>query len=149
VAAIGTAWGAHAVARDRAGGVGGVEEDRGDQPMKSLVFMGAVFAALLLISPSAFAGVYFLDGNKLITEMRETEKAERGEPFNALSDGFFLGFVTGVFDTLDTALCSSGSVSRRQIVAIAMKYLNEHPEQWSQPAYQLVTRALRGAFPCR
>jgi hypothetical protein len=81
--------GARAVARDAARGVGGVEEGRGDQPMKSLLFMGVVLA-LLLISPNTSVG-YFIDGNKLVGDMRETEKAERGEPNYSLRDGFFIG----------------------------------------------------------
>jgi len=87
--------------------------------------------------------------HKLVAHMKEYEKAERGEPFEGVRDGIFLGYVTGVIDTLGDALCLPDDVSNRQVTAIAAKYLNGHPEQWNQPAPQLVMRAMRAAFPCR
>jgi len=116
--------------------------------MKSLILIGLAFMAPLLTASSAF-GIYFTDGNELVSNLYEHEKAERRETFNGVGDGLFMGFVIGVTDTLGDTLCISGKVTGRQVYAIAAKYLKEHPEQWSQPAYQLVTSALRSAFPCR
>jgi hypothetical protein len=56
--------------------------------------------------------------------------------------------VLGVYDTLDSSLCSSGTVTVRQVSTVVSKYLNDQPQEWSRPAHLLVTRALRAAFPC-
>lgn len=37
----------------------------------------------------------------------------------------------------------------KQLVAILRKFLNEHPERWSQSAVSLITDALVGAFPSK
>jgi hypothetical protein len=82
--------------------------------------------------------------------MREFENAERRDPGTQWEDaGVYLGYVLGVFDLMGDSLCGTDRVNVRQVSAIVAKYLNEHPEQWSQSASLLVTRALRAAFPCR
>ncbi|MBI3547242.1 MAG: hypothetical protein HY081_11730 [Gammaproteobacteria bacterium] len=102
----------------------------------------------LLANSSAFA--YFYDGNKLVVEMREFEKAERSDPrTNYQSSSQYIGFVVGVHDAIATTLCSSGDISVRQVTTIVAKYLNERPEEWNKPAFQLVSRALWQAFPCK
>ncbi len=115
--------------------------------MRFVLLVGGVFIASALVSSDALG--HFYDGNKLIGDLREYEKAERGVSFNGVADGVFIGFVTGVFDTISTTLCISDDITVRQVQAIVAKYLNEHPEQWGRPAYALVTFALRSAFPCR
>ena len=63
-----------------------------------------------------------------------------------------VGYISGVFDTLVLMgkICpadTSGSVAA-QAVAIAVKYLNNNPEQWAiQPAF-LIGNALAPVFPC-
>lgn len=112
--------------------------------MPRLLFLLVFFLA----NSSAFA--YFYDGNKLVAEMREFEKAERSDSrTNYQSSSQYIGFVVGVHDAIMTTLCSTGDVSIRQVTTIVTKYLNEHPEEWSKPAFQLVSRALWQAFPCK
>ncbi len=80
--------------------------------------------------------------------MREYEKQARGAPdFSFLSVGQYVGFVTGVHDTIGSSLCTP-KVTIGQVLAIVAKYLNANPALWSQPAHRLVTRALREAFQC-
>jgi hypothetical protein len=105
-------------------------------------------AMLLCLSSSAFA--YFYDGNTLVTWMREDEKANRGDPnTNYVFAGWYSGYVTGVYDSLGSSLCSGGRASVRQVTAIVEQYMNAHPEEWSAPASELVAKALFRAFPCR
>lgn len=92
----------------------------------------------------------FFDGNKLVSDMHEFEKAERDDPRTSYGAvGSFTGYVAGVSDSISQSLCLSGKVTVRQVTTVVAKYLNEHPEQWSHPAYQLVTAAVQAAFPCR
>ena len=92
----------------------------------------------------------FYDGNKLVSDMREFEKAERRDPDTKYdSSAHYVGYVVGVHDTISNNLCWSGNITVRQVTTVVAKYLNEHPEEWSRPAHQLVARALRNSFPCR
>jgi len=111
-----------------------------------LCIMVALCASWAVVAP---ASAQFYDGNKLVEHLREFERGERSDPnSNYYAGGIYVGYVLGVFDTINSSLCRSGNVSVRLPLVVA-KYLNEHPEQWSQPASVLVTRALRGAFPCK
>ena len=102
-----------------------------------------------LVSGSV-AWAQLVDGNKLVSDMREFEKAEHDHPQTTYAAaGNYVGFVLGVHDLISPTLCQSGKVTVRQVTTVVAKYLNEHPEQWSQPAYQLVTTALQTAFSCR
>jgi Rap1a immunity proteins len=108
---------------------------------------GVVLTALVLVCSNAFGA--FKDGNKLVSDMREFERAERSDPnVSWLGAGTYTGYVLGIFDTIDSNLCISGSPTGGQVGTIVAKYLNEHPEEWNRPASLLVARALRQAFPC-
>jgi hypothetical protein len=92
----------------------------------------------------------FRDGNKLIEDMREYEKQLRGEQVvNYFSEGYFMGYVAGVFDVtcLLNLFSTPTNVTQGQICAIVVKYLNEHPEEWNQPAFNLIINALHKSFP--
>jgi hypothetical protein len=116
--------------------------------MNRFLSAGVVLTALVLVNSSALG--QFKDGNKLVSEMREYERANRSDSKVSWVDaGMYTGYVLAVHDAIDSSLCSSGSVTVGQVTAVVAKYLNEHPEEWSRPAHQLVTRALRQAFPCR
>jgi hypothetical protein len=105
--------------------------------------------ALLLVEYSP-ALAYFYDGNKLVKDLREFEKAERSDPStDCQSTGYYVGFVLGVYDTISSSLCPSGNVSIRQVATVVAQYINSRPAEWSRPAHDLVARALHRAFPCR
>jgi hypothetical protein len=107
----------------------------------------ALCSCLIALGP---INAYFYDGNKLVSYLREWEKAERSDPQTQWEhSGDYMGYVLAVFDSMSQELCPSANVTVGQVLAVVAKFLNEHPEEWSRPAYQLVAGALRSAFPCR
>ena len=93
---------------------------------------------------------YFLDGNALISNMRDYEKAERSDQStNFIRASEFQGYILGVFDILmlSGSVCSDDA-TKRQITAVVVKYLNNNPEKWNQPAGILVSEPLTITFPC-
>lgn len=59
-------------------------------------------------------------------------------------------YILGVADTLSTAgkFCLTSGSWSAQVVAVAAKYLRDHPEQWNLSPSWLIGRALSGPFPC-
>jgi len=103
---------------------------------------------LLFIAKCAFAG--FMSGSELVSNMREYEKAQRSDRTTVwIDDGMYLGYVYGVSDTIWPHLCPPGNIKGQQVVAIVAQYLKVHPEEWNKPASDLVTKALKKAFPCK
>ncbi len=83
-----------------------------------------VFVCVFMTAISAHA--YFLSGNDLVGLMREHDKANRGEYRVTWSAFHYLGYVTGVYDSMEIDL--SDDVTLRQIAEIVAKFLPEHPE---------------------
>ena len=109
-----------------------------------------IFLAALILGCATNARAFFYDGNKLVADLRQFEKAERSDPATEYqASASYVGFVLGVHDTISSSLCSSGNLSTRQVTTVVGKHLNEHPADWGKPAHQLVAKALRDAFPCR
>lgn len=93
---------------------------------------------------------YFCDGNELVQGMREFEKAEQRDPKADLQTAqFYMGFVAGIYDSISSSLCPSDNPTVGQVSKVVAQYLDNHPSECGRPAYDLVLRALRGAFPCR
>jgi len=87
-------------------------------------------------------------GNDLVKDMKEYEKHERGEEYSRLSVGEFFGYVIGITSAYDEVFFSTPSDSTNgQLCAVVEKYLNENPEKWNESALNLVTDALKKAFP--
>lgn len=70
---------------------------------------------------------------------------------------FCYGFVNGVVDTYmdfgytlktDQA-CFPEGVTGEQVIAVVIKYLQEHPEHWHYSASSNVMEAINKAFPCK
>lgn len=110
-----------------------------------------VLAAMVLSTPLDSSAQQFYDGNKLVEWMPEWEKVQRSDPStNWMSDGLYVGYVTGVFDATSGILFDPPrKVTGLQVYSIVTKYLKENPEKWNQPASDLVLEALRKAFPKR
>ena len=107
----------------------------------------AILCGLLFLHTPTYAGFY--DGNALVKQMREWEKAERHDPqTNYFDNGAFSGYVTAVYDVYETRICPAGRVSLRQVGAVVQKYLNDNPALWGTSAHELVRTALTRAFPC-
>jgi len=108
-----------------------------------------VLAAMILFT-SLDSSAEFYDGNKLVQDMREHEKAERSDPSaNHLQGAFYMGYVAGVYDALSSSLSPPESVTIGQLCSIVGKYLKENPEKWTMPANVLIWDALQKAFPKR
>jgi len=108
-----------------------------------------MFVVLALCGTPTFAE--FWAGNDLVNLMRDYEKAASGDKITDYSHATeFRGFVLGVHDSHEGRgeFCSPPKGTVGQIGAVVVKYLNAHPEQWSEPAHTLVLRALKEAFPC-
>jgi hypothetical protein len=60
--------------------------------------------------------------------------------------GYCLGFIKGVDSEID--VCERKNVTVGQVVKVALKYMDDHPEELDQPASTVVRRALEKAFPC-
>jgi hypothetical protein len=106
-------------------------------------------AVLVLFAGQANAQIF--SGNKLVEDMREVDKYDRGHPSpNFVSLGFYQGFVAGAFDAYDSAgmLCGTDQVTLGQVEAIVSRYLKAHPTKWHVPAIDLARGALLTAFPC-
>jgi hypothetical protein len=59
-------------------------------------------------------------------------------------------YILGAADALSVAgrFCNSGNAWTIQAVAVARRYISEHPEKWGAHPYSLVEAALSQAFPC-
>jgi len=69
-----------------------------------------------------------------------------------LKIGMCMGYTEGVFGTalqLDKrSICAPEEVESERLVRIAMKYLENHPEQLHYGASSTILIAFREAFPC-
>jgi hypothetical protein len=115
-------------------------------------FIIAFSIILIFVSLPVHAG-FFIDGNDLVRLMREFENAQRPNPTKTtIADAAdFMGFVAGVHDVIEASgvVCSSDRVTRGQIAAVIVKFLNDNPARWNEAGYILVVDALKKAFPCK
>jgi hypothetical protein len=62
------------------------------------------------------------------------------------------GYILGVFDqmSLSRLICppENRSGGSAQAVAVALKFLNDHPERWHLAPVYLVGQSFKAAFPC-
>ena len=69
-----------------------------------------------------------------------------------LKIGICMGYTEGVFATAlqldERHTCAHEEVESEQLVRIAMKYLENHPEQLHYGASSTILIAFRDAFPC-
>jgi hypothetical protein len=63
------------------------------------------------------------------------------------------GYILGVFDQMSFSrlICPPNNPDglSAQAVAVALKFLNEYPEQWHASPVFLVGQSFKAAFPCR
>lgn len=95
----------------------------------------AGIAALLFLGSSQVANAQFVDGNKLLSYLREWQKAQRGASDVSYMDvGMYDGYVVAIADSPDVESCVPDGATMRQIGAVVEKYLNDHPAEWNKPA---------------
>jgi hypothetical protein len=62
------------------------------------------------------------------------------------------GYIIGVFDEMSFSrlICPPNNSDglTAQAVAVALKFLNEHPEKWHLPPVFLIEQSFKAAFPC-
>ena len=68
----------------------------------------------------------------------------------ASPDSFCAGYIGGVIDTNHAMFCIPPKVTKREIINITIMYLRDNPEEkLDLYAPNLVTKAIRIAFPCK
>ncbi|MFT5709319.1 MAG: hypothetical protein ACI8QT_000005 [Halioglobus sp.] len=113
--------------------------------MKYSIF-GMLFSVLLSAQGASANGYYTgAEMLKICTDV---------SPFQAKSCG---GYIAGVADTsakavawetLTAVRCVPVEVTIKQLMKIAVKYMEEHPEELHLGAESLIQNAFKEAFPC-
>jgi len=89
-----------------------------------------------------------LSGTELVQLMREYEKAQRNDKSTNLHKaGEYLGYVMGFYDATWFFYADVRNITPERVAAVVAKFLNQHPEKWNRPAWDLVMEALKEAFP--
>jgi len=113
---------------------------------KGLSFVFVLAAMVLCASWDLSAQI--IDGNKLLADMREFEKAENNDPTTNYQQAyFFVGYVTGVYDSSDDVYFYPAKPTIAQVCSIVSRHLKDHPDKLNGPADLLIIDALRKAFP--
>lgn len=116
--------------------------------MKNIISITSILLAFSLISYADFeTGNSLLE--KLSYDIRDLSNVEIKNNANIVMDFCFVwGYIEGVFDMGDGILYESPEgVSGGQILDIAKKYLEEHPESRHKAATVLLIEAFKEAFP--
>jgi hypothetical protein len=94
---------------------------------------------LILLTLCGSAHAEFLDGNKLLSDM----KGAHGFQMSAL------GYVMGVADSIQSVTaCVPPSVTSGQVLDMVRNYLEATPAVRHLTADMIVTHVLKQAFPC-
>lgn len=65
-------------------------------------------------------------------------------------DGVVFGYVLGISDMGEGHYwCTPPQATRKQIVAVAKKYIDDHPEKWQDYGRDLIADSFRIAWPCK
>ena len=114
--------------------------------MKRLGF-AIIFTTMVLCTPWN-SSAQIIDLDKLLADMSEFEKAESKDPAaNYQQAYFFIGYVTGVYDSSDDVYFYPAKPTIAQVCSIVIKYLKDNQGKLSGPADLIIIDALRKAFP--
>ena len=115
--------------------------------MKTKVLL--ITIAIIFVSSNVSAG--WLAGNDLVTYAKEWKKSFDGsDNANTYEVGKFQMYVAGVVDGLDgVSICLPENATGGQMLSIVYKYIDSHPEKWSNSALSLVYSPLSETFPCK
>jgi hypothetical protein len=104
-----------------------------------------VVTFVLLISPVADAEFY--SGQKLVEDWKAYKAMAKPKPLKSpkLLQGmaYYMGYVVGVVDSYYDVIFFPPGVSVEQLFKAVGGYLDEHPEQWNEPAIDLVLQAVK------
>ena len=114
--------------------------------MKSCIMIAAFVAAWG--SSAALAAPVTYQASTVTTE--QVLSACRQNPSRLRAD-LCSGYILGVHDQMSASrmICPPPGASTEQAMAVVVKSLNDHPEQWNRQPATLIAAALRVAFPCR
>ncbi len=106
---------------------------------------------LLLSSIPSYADAPLESGNYLQKCSGEYRKFANDRPYNSFDVGYFSGACVTVSSVLaDLNLVSDRSQRNpKQESMVVLKYIDDHPEEWSENGSTLIVRALTKAFPPR
>jgi Rap1a immunity proteins len=113
------------------------------------VYRSVVVILLFIVSQtSAFAEESYVASSMAVTDVLETCRRAGSNIMRADCAGYILG----VYDQMSLLrlICPPNNPTggSAQAVAVALKFLNEHPERWHQAPVYLVGQSFRTAFPC-
>ena len=94
-----------------------------------------------------------LTGNGLVTEMEEYKKASLAKSdsdANFILATSFASYVYAVYDIilLYKKICPVENVTKNQVTAVVIQWIENHPKRWHEPAAVLISQALREGFAC-
>lgn len=110
-----------------------------------------MFMLLVLTHSQALAQVFY-SGNHLIPLMQEDDKSMAnadGSGVDFVKVREYSAYILGVCDATVRLYSLPTNATKGQIIAVVSQYLKNHPEKWSDPAADLVVRALKEAFPLK
>ena len=117
---------------------------------------------LLLVSPIAqgvneYKGTDMLKHCKVYIDKLINNQGIAKVPLDIAESHLCLGFIVGIHNSHDAftqwgdmekEFCTHKDVDVNQLVLVAVKYLESHPEDLHYAASSLVINALKEAFPC-
>ena len=115
--------------------------------MKTLFKSSISFVVVFVTVSFCYAG-FFEKGTYLVQGWRAHQKImqnQGGQIDYVLASGF-VAYIKGVFDATENVYAFQAGVTVDQVIAIVGKYLDAHPEAWSEKGSDLVIKALNQAF---
>lgn len=108
------------------------------------------FVSLMIFSSSSYAAGW-LPGNKLVDMAKEWKiNFDDGTRGDHVGIRGYQMYIFGVLDVADGVLfCLPDSATGGQIFSVVYNYINQHPEKWSDSAFDLVYVSLSDSFPCQ
>jgi hypothetical protein len=113
----------------------------------SKAFTASIIAAGLLLVAEAPAMAMSMTGNELLSACEAQGDAQQGV-CAGFSNGTADGLAVGMYFAKACWFKVRTGADTRQVVAVTVKYLRDHPEDRDQAAATLTLLALRQAFPC-
>ena len=105
--------------------------------------------ALMLMSCQAVYASPTTTGNEFVNEWKECKKADAGQPYSFIDVGIYGGYVSGIAQAGQFIGWFSypDGTTHGQLNNVVGKWIDDHPERWTDSPLVIVTTALRKAFP--
>ncbi len=116
-----------------------------------------LFVGILVTCSPLFAEETYTSGNKLKPACAAYIAGIPPDRSEALKAGVCIGFIDGWLQLAmmlkpplvnEELFCPPKGVTNKQVIDIAVKYMNDHPEKLHQSASQILYDAVSDAFPC-